>query len=292
MYTAVENFSVARAPCVGALCKPHPRKFMARDPAIQWYYKDFLGDNKVLAMDWDARGMHIWLLMISIQETPPASIPSENDALRRLLSLPPGSVEHDQTWRRVKPQILAAWCLKDGRYFNAGMERAMERKRHYKESRLKIGTKNERNPKKREEICTENQASLFREEPLENLQSLVEEVGHLHPANEHMKSVALPLAQQEVIAAAIERDGFEVVLSGTKNLADRVAKWPTPELRFIPNPVKFYREAEYLRNPLLWERKFDNGREECALHPGSRRTQSGTCWECNTAKYVSGCQPA
>jgi len=263
---------------------------MARPPAIQWYYKQWLGDNKVLAMDWDARGMHFHLLMISVQEDPPGSLPNDMDAIRRWLSLPSGSVEANEIWRRVKPQIFAAWSRQGERWFNSGMVETMERQQRYKE-RYEGGTKTTPNSKKKKSKNNENQSSLF-EEPLDNLETLVEEIGHLHPANEHMKSLALPFAQQEAIAAAIERDGFEVVLSGTKNLADRVAKWPTSELRFIPNPVKFYREAEYLRSPLLWERKFENGREECALHPGSRRTQSGTCWECNTAKYVSGCQPA
>lgn len=30
----------------------------------------------------------------------------------------------------------------------------------------------------------------------------------------------------------------------------------------------------------------------CQLHPGSRVTQSGACWECYATKYESGCQPA
>jgi hypothetical protein len=31
--------------------------------------------------------------------------------------------------------------------------------------------------------------------------------------------------------------------------------------------------------------KKENGRQECALHPESGRTQWGTCWECYAAKY-------
>lgn len=266
---------------------------MARDPAIQWYYKDFLGDNKVLAMDWDARAMHVWLLMISIQETPPASIPSENDALRRLLSLLPGSVEADQTWRRVKPQILAAWYLKDGRYFNAGMERTMERKRRYKESRLGSSTKNDRNPKKKQRISNENQLELINNEPqTDNLDSFVEEIAFLHPRNSHLKGRVLPTEQRELIADAIRRDGFEAVISGTRSLADKVSCWPSSEMQFVPNPAKFYRDAEYLKNPAFWERRKDNGREECTLHPNSGVTQWGTCWGCYATKHTSECEPA
>jgi hypothetical protein len=170
------------------------------------------------------------------------------------------------------------------------MLETIERQQRYKD-RYEGGTKTDPSSKKKKSKNNENQSNLFKE-TVDNLEALVENIGHLHPANEHMKSVALPLVQQETIAAAIERDGFEAVLSGTKNLAERVAQWPKTELRFIPNPVRFYREAEYLRNPDFWERKFDNGREECALHPNSGVTQWGTCWGCYATKYTSGCEPA
>ena len=261
---------------------------MARPPAIQWYYKQWLGDNKVLAMDWDATGMHHHLLMVSIQEEPPGSIPNDMAVIRRWLRNPP-----DDVWRRVNPQIFAAWSLRDGRWFNSGMVETMERQQRYKE-RYEEGTKPTSNSKKsKKKTSNEDQSSLFKEDPQPNdIGGVAEEIGHLHPANSHMRSVVLPSAQLSAIAEAIERDGVEAVISGTKNLAQKVAKWPKSELRFVPNPVKFYQEAEYLRDPVLWERKINNGREECELHTGSRRTQSGGCWECNTSRYVSGCQPA
>jgi len=292
IYTAIDNFVIAWHRGGDALCKPHPENFMARPPAIQWYYKQWLGDNKVLAMDWDARGMHFHLLMISIQEEPSGSLPNDMDAIRRWLSLPSGSVDADRIWRRVKPQIFAAWSLQDDRWFNSGMVETMERQQRYKE-RYDVSTKTVSNTKKKKSKINEFQSSLFQENPsADGLEVLVEEIGHLHPANAHMKSVALPLPQQEAISDAINRDGAEAVHSGTKNLADKVSQWPAGDLRYVPNPIKFYREGEYLRNPAMWERKLENGREECSLHPDSRRTQSGLCWDCNTSRYVSGCQPA
>lgn len=125
-----------------------------------------------------------------------------------------------------------------------------------------------------------------------NLSSVVDEVGHLYPANSHLKGRTLPQPQQDAIAEAIAKDGPDVVLVGTKSFADKVENWPSTDLRFIPNPVKFYTEGQYLKKPEFWERRKENGREECTLHPDSRRTQSGACWECYSTKYATGCQPA
>ena len=127
---------------------------------------------------------------------------------------------------------------------------------------------------------------------IDNLSSVVEEVGHLYPANSHLKGRSVPQAQQDAIAEAIAKDGPDIVLAGTKSFADKVEKWPSTDLRFIPNPVKFYTEGQYLRKPEFWERRKENGREECTQHPDSRRTQSGGCWECYSTQYASGCQPA
>jgi hypothetical protein len=41
---------------------------------------------------------------------------------------------------------------------------------------------------------------------------------------------------------------------GTCNLRDAVARWPKEERRFIPNPVRFYQQSEYLKDPTQWER--------------------------------------
>jgi len=113
---------------------------MTRPPSIQWYYKQYLGDNKVLAMDWDVRGMHVHLLMLSIQEEPPGTIPADDAAIRRWLSLPSGSVESDRTWRRVKSQLFPAWQPEGDRLVNSGMRASCERQVRYRD-RYEIGTK-------------------------------------------------------------------------------------------------------------------------------------------------------
>lgn len=84
-------------------------------------WKQWMGDSHVLGMDWDARGMHHWLIGVSLQQDPPGTIPDDTDAIRRWLGLPPGSSsDSDRIWRRVSPQIFAAWPLRDGRRVNLG----------------------------------------------------------------------------------------------------------------------------------------------------------------------------
>jgi hypothetical protein len=138
------------------------------------------------------------------------------------------------------------------------------------------------------------QSKLFEEEKkmIDNLGSTVDQIGHLYPANSHLAGRSLPRVQQDAISEAIARDGLDHVLSGTKNFLDKTADWPTSDQRFIPNPVKFYSESQYLKKPDFWERKKENGREECTVHPESGLTQWGTCWGCYATKYASDCESA
>lgn len=120
---------------------------------------------------------------------------------------------------------------------------------------------------------------------IDNVSLVVDQIGHLYPASSHLKGRSLPKVQLEAIAEAIARDGVERVLSGTKSFADKVVNWPPTDLRFIPNPVKFYTEGQYLKKPEFWERRKENGREECTVHPDSGLTQWGTCWACYAERY-------
>jgi hypothetical protein len=131
-----------------------------------------------------------------------------------------------------------------------------------------------------------------KEQMVDNLSSVVENIGHIYPSNSHLIGRPLPQSQQDAIIEAVAKDGLDVVLSGTKSFAEKAANWPSPDLRFIPNAVRFFTEGQYLKNPELWERKKENGREECALHPDSGVTQWGTCWGCYATKYTSECEPA
>jgi len=138
----------------------------------------------------------------------------------------------------------------------------------------------------------ESQSRLFAEDgDVDGAVQDANDIGHLHPANDHLKHKPLPPEQREAIVEAIARDGRELVLSGTSTLAKKVASWPESELRFIPNPVKFYRDGEYLKR--RWQGAVAaTGSARCALHPHAGFTDWGECWGCYGNKYVTGCQPA
>ncbi len=77
-------------------------------PAVQWYPKQALGDDKILAMDWDTKGMHYTLCWISWQQEPPGTIPDDAALIRRWLGSP-----SEDIWRRVSSQLYVAWPLAD-----------------------------------------------------------------------------------------------------------------------------------------------------------------------------------
>jgi hypothetical protein len=100
-----------------------------------------------------------------------------------------------------------------------------------------------------------------------SLEDLVTKIAAEHPGLAHQKGRPLSQAQEFVIAEAIVRDGHELVMAGTCNLRDAVARWPKPECRYIPNPVRFYQQSEYLKDPMHWDR----GAEKKPLMPRPRK---------------------
>lgn len=107
-----------------------------KGPAIQWYYKQWLGDDKVLGMDWDAQGMHFWLINLSCQQDPAGTIPNDIALIRRWLRNP-----SDDVWRRVQPQIFSSWSLADGRWHQKGTEETAAKQVAFSESRSQAATK-------------------------------------------------------------------------------------------------------------------------------------------------------
>src|SRR5437667_10221937 len=139
---------------------------------------------------------------------------------------------------------------------------------------------------------TETQPELFGSAcAISNELAAVDRIARLHPANEHLQSKPIPHLQQIAIAEAIMRDGENTVLAGTQNLSEGVLHWESSDLRFIPNPIKFYQESGYLKRPETWQRNRKKSKPaECALHPHAGSTDWGECWGCYGNKYVSGCQ--
>ncbi len=95
-------------------------------PAFQFYVKQWLGDDKVLQMDWDARAMHMHLMCIAWQQDDPCSIPNDEKKLRKWLGNP-----DDETWARVWPEIQQAWTPVGDRLVQKGLLRQLKKQKKY-----------------------------------------------------------------------------------------------------------------------------------------------------------------
>lgn len=103
---------------------------MSGAPAFQFYPKQWLGDDKILLMDWDARGMHMHLICIAWQQDPPCTLPDDDELWRRWCGNP-----RAERWRKIKHQIQNAYQLRDGRWVQDGLLRQYEKQRQYAQSR-------------------------------------------------------------------------------------------------------------------------------------------------------------
>jgi hypothetical protein len=89
-------------------------------PAFQFYPKQWLGDDRILEMDWDARAMHLHLMCVAWQQSPPGTLPADERRVRRLLGNP-------KDWARLGPQILSAWVQIGDRFAQRGLLREAEK---------------------------------------------------------------------------------------------------------------------------------------------------------------------
>lgn len=112
-------------------------------PSFQFYPKQWLGDDRVLLMDWDARAMHLHLMCISWQQPIVGSIPDDDATMRRWCGSPANSA-----WKRLRPQILSAWRLEGDRWYQDGLVR--ERARQI--ARREAGSKGGRPPAQTQEM--------------------------------------------------------------------------------------------------------------------------------------------
>lgn len=106
----------------------------SKSPAFQLYVKQWLGDDKVMLMDWDARGMHVHLMCIAWQQEDPCTLPDDDEVLKKWLGNPPD-------WERLKKQIFRSWKLENGRWIQQGLLREFNKQREFSESRKKAAEK-------------------------------------------------------------------------------------------------------------------------------------------------------
>lgn len=234
---------------------------MPRPPSIQWYYKQWLGDNKVLAMEWDAYGMHFHLLMMSIQEVPAGSIPDDVALIRRWLRLPSGQSDSDRAWARVQPQIFAAWALRDGRWFNTGMTEACERRDTYR-SRYEIGTKTEPNQNEKEGRLYVDVKELGSGVVSKTSNTDLEAIYKCYPRKVGKGDAfkAISKAFQRLVSGEDPVDGllrsYEDVLAF---LAAKVTQFGLSAAgqagEYTPHPATWFNQKRYLDDVSEWQRK-------------------------------------
>jgi uncharacterized protein YdaU (DUF1376 family) len=159
---------------------------------FSFFPKQWLGDDKVLLMDWDARGMHLHLMCMAWQQDPPCTIPADEAVLRKWCGNP-------KRWAKVKNQILAAWKLRDGRYVQEGLLAAYERACNRSESGRKSA--NARWTKKAGDECGRNANALHRDMPTQCYSDT-----HTHKEEEETLASSISLlpngmSAEEVLAA-------------------------------------------------------------------------------------------
>ena len=69
-------------------------------------------------------------------------------------------------------------------------------------------------------------------------------------------------AAEVAIFEAIVRDGFDLVLAGTRNYRVAVEKWTPSQKRFLRAIDRFFNDSDYAKDPAIWEKneqgKYDN----------------------------------
>jgi hypothetical protein len=106
-----------------------------KPPAFQFYPKQWLADEKVMLMDWDAQAMHFKLICIAWQSSPPCCIPNDEAIIKRWLGGPA-----DEVWFRVWPQIKNSWGVtRGGHFIQRGLYRAYLQLLAHKKERSSSG---------------------------------------------------------------------------------------------------------------------------------------------------------
>lgn len=105
-------------------------KLMGKSPAFQFYPKQWLGDDLVMLMDWDARAMHMHYMCIAWQQTPACTLPNDDEMLRKWVGNP-------EDWSRIKTQVFRAWKLEGDRWVQAGLLAEYIKQKGFSETRRK-----------------------------------------------------------------------------------------------------------------------------------------------------------
>lgn len=100
-----------------------------RSPAMQFYFRLFSGDEKVMAMDLDSVGAHILLMCMAGASEFGSRLVYDKRAIRNVLRNP-----SDEDFERIMGQLLAgAWKISaDGKFIiQEGMERILAKQKAF-----------------------------------------------------------------------------------------------------------------------------------------------------------------
>ncbi len=131
---------------------------MHKSPAFQFYPKQWLGDDKVMLMDFDARGMHLHCMCIAWQQNDPCTLPDDDEKLRRWC----GNPDRDDWEKRLKPQIFSAWKKEKSYWVQTGLKREFIKqltKSQKRKEAADVRWKNEKKGKKKDG-CKSNANAL------------------------------------------------------------------------------------------------------------------------------------
>lgn len=98
---------------------------LSKPVGFQFDVKQWLGDHMIMAMSYAEQGMHTRLLCIAWQETPPCTLPNDDQAIAQWLNIA------TPAWINVhKPKVMRAWKVVPsdeagaGRWISEGLQRS------------------------------------------------------------------------------------------------------------------------------------------------------------------------
>lgn len=88
---------------------------------IPLFPADFMGDPNVRSMTNTQVGIYMILIMTAWQETPPCTLPNDDEVLARW-----ALCKNIREWNRLSPPVMACWTLIDGRWINKRLRREFD----------------------------------------------------------------------------------------------------------------------------------------------------------------------
>jgi uncharacterized protein YdaU (DUF1376 family) len=108
-----------------------------RGPSMQFYFRQFSGDEQVMAMDLETVGAHILLMCAAGASSHGYRLPSDERMIRNIIR-----AVSDGRWKRIKQQLLqGAWKISaDGKWWEqTGMRRSYKKSQVFRKLQSEKG---------------------------------------------------------------------------------------------------------------------------------------------------------